>query len=273
LKPRILAIDDEETTWLENFKAWIPEDIAIQDSAATTSQAIELLRKYRYHVVLLDLSMDVNNPFNRENRAIQEYLATQPEGTLYIVVSGTAEKLEVRDAALRLGAWDVIFKAEIEPAMLRDKVIRAIEEASKQENQFVIEAKRKLISPNLESQILKVLDPKEGAGGMYQMMDTLFHRIVPVAVHKNRPGFEVWNNCVVGLVWSRYIGKAISIALAGKSVPEDEAARLLRDWLGYTSQDHPIFNRESHRVRIQLFEEPSISNEHFDLPVVPATGI
>jgi hypothetical protein len=33
MKPRVLAVDDE-TSWLEDFRAWIPEDIAIQDSAA-----------------------------------------------------------------------------------------------------------------------------------------------------------------------------------------------------------------------------------------------
>src|SRR5437016_5040339 len=99
MKPRILAIDDD-VDWLENFKAWIPEEKANQDSVAITSDAIQMLQRNRYHVVLLDLSMDPHNPSNRDNRVIQEYLATKPDGTLYIVISSVAQKADVRDSAL-----------------------------------------------------------------------------------------------------------------------------------------------------------------------------
>ncbi len=272
MKPRILAIDDE-ATWIDNFKAWIPEEMAIQDSADTTSKALELLRRYRYHVILLDLSMDTHNPFNRENHAIQEYLATRPEGTLYIIVSGTAEKVEVRDAAFRLGAWDVVFKPEIDPGVLRDKVTRATEEASKKDSQFIIEAKRKLIINQVhESEILKVLDPKEGAGGMYAVLDMLFHRIAPIAIHNDRPTVVIKNNCVLGLVWSRLVGTAVSFALANRRIPEAEVTNQLTDWLGYAQRNSPICDRESHRVRIQIFEEPNVQEVHFDLPDIIPTG-
>jgi CheY-like chemotaxis protein len=274
MEPRILAIDDEEIPWLENFRAWIPKELAIRDFAATTPRAIELLRKYRYHVVLLDLSMDDQDTYNRGNRAIQEYLATRPEGTLYILVSGVADKGEVRDSILYLNARDVIFKPEIEPAMLRDKVTRAIEEASKHDSQLIADAKRKLTgAPHLEDHILKALKPKEGAGGMYPMMDTLFHRIAPVAVHRDRPYFEVSQDCVLGLVWSRKMGSAISIVLANRSMPEEESIHHLDDWLGYPHPNQPLFSQDSHRVRIQLFQEPSISDTHFDLPVISMTGV
>jgi hypothetical protein len=214
--------------------------------------------------------MDPHNPANRENRAIQEYLATKPEGTLYIVISGVAQKGEVRDSAFYLGAYDVIFKAEIEPEMLLEKVKRAVEATAKSDEQFLIEAKRRLLGdPKLEEQILKVLSPKGGAGGMYPMMDTLLTRIAPIAVHKNRPRFEIHNDSVVGLVWSRRLGKALSIVLVNRGVAAGKELSDLREWLGYPQPGKPILTRESFRVRMNLFEEPNIRSDHFDLPLIP----
>ncbi|MDX6530324.1 MAG: hypothetical protein QOH41_2614 [Blastocatellia bacterium] len=264
-----MAIDDD-VDFLENFKAWIPEEVADQDSAGSTSGAVELLRQYRYNLVLLDLSMDPHNPSNRENRAIQEYLATKPEGTLYIVVSGVAQKGEVRDSAFYLGAYDVIFKAEIEPGMLLEKVKRAIEATSKNDEQFLIDAKRRLLGdPKLEDQILKVLSPKGGAGGMYPMMDVLLTPIAPIASHENRPRFEIHNDSVVGLVWSRRLGKALSIVLANRQGSTEKEIRDLGEWLGYPQSGKPILTKESFRVRMNLFEEPNIRSDHFGLPLIP----
>lgn len=268
MKPRILAVDDE-TDWLENFRAWIPEDIAIQDSASTTLEAIGMLRRYRYNVALLDLSMDPGNQFNRDNRVIQEYLATWPEGTRYIIVSGTADKADVRDSAYHLHASDVIFKAEIEPAILKETVTRAIEEASTYNDKLVADARRKLMDVvGLSDRILATLNPKDGIGSLYPMMETMFRRIAPLASHENRPHFEIWNDCVVGLAWSRQLGTAVSMMLASANLTEEESLRRLEDWLGYSHQNDPLFSREGHRIRIRLFEEPNVSDAHFELPVI-----
>ncbi len=266
MKPRILTIDDE-ANWRENFKAWIPVDIAAQDSATTTQEAINLLRRYRYDVVLLDLSMDINNPFNRDNQVIQEYLATWPEGTRYIIVSGTADKTDVRDAAFYQQASDVIFKAEVEPPLLKEKVTKVIEEASKQNNTLVADAWKKLSNAaGLNEQILTTLAPKEGFSGLSSMTKTMFHVIAPVALHKDRPHFAVWNDCVVGLAWSRQLGTAVSMVLASANLPEEKAVSQLEDWLGFSHHHGPILKREGNRIHIHVFEEPSVSDAHFDLP-------
>lgn len=272
MKARILAIDDE-MPWLENFKAWIPEEMADQDLTDSTSKAVELLRRYRHDVVLLDLSMDISDQSNRDNAAIQEYLATRPDGTQYIVVSGTAEKQDVRNAAFHLNACDFIFKGEIDPAMLREKVGRAIELASKHPDSFVADAKLKLTDAGkLDSQILATLNPKGGNRTLFPMIDTLFRRIAPIASHRNRPRFGISDDCVLGLVWSRRIGKAVSIVLANNSIPEHDSRRRLADWLGYAHEYEPWFSRETDRVRIEIFEEPSISDQHFELPLSSASS-
>ncbi len=266
MKARILVVEDEER-WLENFQEWIPEDLASQDSASSSIEAARLLRRFHYDLVLLDLSMDVTNISNRDTRPIQEYLARRPEGTLYIVISATAQKHDVRDAAFRLGAWDVIFKTEAEPAVLRERVAAAVADTGRHHEQWIIEARTKLIKDHVhDGQILSALQPRGGASSMYGLMDALFRAIAPIGQHRDRLHFAVTGQCVCGLVWSRLRGAAVSFVLANRSIEEEAALAELADWMGFAERGERLISRELHRVRIWGFEETSITDSHFDLP-------
>src|SRR4051794_8943987 len=91
---RILSVDDE-SKWRENFERWITEGVAVHDSAATAQEAVELIRRFHYDLILLDLSMDLADSSNRDTRPIREYLATMPEGTRFFVVSAHLKDDEV----------------------------------------------------------------------------------------------------------------------------------------------------------------------------------
>ncbi|MGD0295339.1 MAG: hypothetical protein ABSB30_15945 [Terracidiphilus sp.] len=267
MKHRILAIDDDVVRWQENFRAWIPNELADLDGATTTEQAVKLLRRWRYDVVLLDFSMDISDPFNRSNRGIQEYLASKPEGTQYIIVSAVIEKTEVRDSALHLNAFDIIFKAEIDPAVLREKLAGAIEESQRHQTSLVADAKERLTQGGkLDGPILESLHPKEGVASLYRLMDGLLKRIAPVVGHRDRPSFVVRGQHVLGLVWSRQLGTAVSLAMSSTKASEEESTRELAEWLGYEKRGTPVFSRETSRVRLLIFEEPNVSDVHFDLP-------
>jgi CheY-like chemotaxis protein len=266
--PRILAIDDEEE-WLKNFRAWIPQKLAVQDSAGATSEASAFLRRCRYHVVLLDLSMDVRDDLNRTNYAIQEYLSVKPEGTTYMIVSGTIKMPEAIDSAFHLNAYYIIEKPKIEPGILREKVIQAINQASKEDPRIIVDARMELTdSGRLEDQVLRTLHPAGGAKGMYPMMDALFDRIAPIVPHRDRPRFDFLQDSVAGLVWSRQLGMAVSVVLANKKISEDTSRGQLADWLGYPQNQRPLFSRDVGGVRIECFAEADVSDSHFDLPMV-----
>jgi CheY-like chemotaxis protein len=266
VKPRILSIDDLPE-WLGHYKTLIPEEMAIQDGVTSSTEAVNCLREKHYDVVLLDLCMNEDDWLNRDNKAIQEYLGTKPEGTEYIVVTQRAGAREIRNSVYFLNAFAVLFKDEV-VELLKDTVGRALEKVGSVRSTLVLEAKKKLIRPQLESEVLQTLKPKDGIGGMYPMLDTLFGRVVPVAQHVNRPSFEIVSDCVVGVVWSRYLGVAVSFVLSSRGVDDEIAVQTLATWLGYAERGPSVFNKESHRVRMQLFEEPNISPERFELPIV-----
>ncbi len=268
MKPRILAIDDEEI-WLESFRTSIPQNLAVQDSAISTEKAVEFLHRFRYHAVLLDLSMKLGDKLNRANRGIQEYLSTHPEGTAYIVISANADIQETIKSAFHLNAFYVFEKGAIEPGILREKVSQAVNHASKEDSRILADARSELTeSGGLENKVLRTLHPTGGAKGMYPMMDALFDRIAPIVPHRDRPRFEFLQDCVAGLVWSRQLGMPVSIVLANRKVSEDTSSSQLADWLGYPQNQAPLFNRDVGGVRVQYFAEPDVSDSHFSLPMI-----
>lgn len=269
---RLLAIDDE-IRWLDSFQSWIPPDLVEQHSAATTAKAADYLRRFHYDIVLLDLSMDPSNRYNRDNQAIQGYLATRPEGTAYFIVSANVRTAEVIDAAyVRNASW-VVQKQAIDPEVLCEKIRKTLDETAPMQAKHTANARMMLAGDILsETKIISALGVG-GAQGFGQMLDTILHRLTPLARHHYRPQLEIRNRTVVGLTWSRQRGKAVSLSFANVSVPPEEQAGELADWLGYDERepelDEKVFFK---RVRFQCFSEPNVSDEHFDLPKIPATA-
>ncbi len=108
-----------------------------------------------------------------------------------------------------------------------------------------------------------------GAQGLYRVTDSLFDKIAPIVPHNSRPTLHLSNNFLLGLVWSRQLGKAVSILLANDELTSEDAASLeLTTWLGYEHQPTPIVNAKVGDIRIKVFDEPNISDANFDLPVI-----
>jgi len=263
---RILIVDDEPQ-WRSNFASWIPEDLAEQHIASSAQEAASLLRRFHYDLVLLDLSMDLADSSNRDNRGIQQYLAKRPEGTRYFVVSGTASKEDTAEAAFRLGATDVLFKGRIDIRDLARKSADVIADASAHRAQSVAETRSKLIRdfPH-DNELFTVLDPKHGPTGMYSVFDALFRAVVPIAQHIDRRHLAKVQSSVVALLWSRRLGTAVSAVFANRGVTEESARSALAEWMGFADRGDIVVHDEINHVRFWAFREPTVSDSHFDLP-------
>jgi CheY-like chemotaxis protein len=266
---RILIIDDE-LRWRQNFARLIPSDVD-QDAAASAKQAAEQLRRFYYELVLLDLSMDAGDTLNRDNRPIQQYLSTKPEGTRYFIISAHIMPKETVDAAYRLGANFVFFKGDMDPGEFTDKTAAAIAEAASHRPEAISVARRKLLPDQiLEHHVFERL--KTGAIDGYPILESLFRSLAPIGQHIDRRHFVVSGNSVLALFWSRRKGKALSAILSHESHSEDAALNSLAEWLGFPTRGVSVADNTSHHVRIRVFEEPSISDEYFDLPVIKSTA-
>lgn len=268
MKRRILAVDDDDK-WIRDYRLWIPVAVAEQDSAASAQEAASFLRRRRYSVVLLDLSMDPTNRLDRSIRPVQDYLSTRPEGTLYIIASGvvTDRAEEVRDLLSRSGASQVLFKEEIDQRVLCDELERQFALQGDLTRTFVAEAENRLIGDTrLETQAIAALGV--GAKSLLQALDTVFPRLAPVAQHRERPKFVVSEDALLALTWSRECGHAVSIVLHPKAGSAAESKARLSNWLGFGA-GKPLFSDVvGGHLQVQCFAEENISSEHFDLPSI-----
>jgi hypothetical protein len=92
-------------------------------------------------------------------------------------------------------------------------------------------------------------------------------RLAPVATHLFRPQLEIYDRLVLGVVWSRKLGHAVSLALSHESVSPDELSAGLAEWLGYNRWQVLVDEIQEH-TRVQIAREPNLTDDLFDLPRV-----
>lgn len=275
MKIKVLAIEDEQR-WLDNYKAWLSFKVDL-DCADKTYEAENLLREKRYHIVILDLAMSHHDQSERQNIDVQRYLATYPEGTKCIVVSAVAGRSDTRDSLVKYKADSVIFKPEIDPSLLLDRIIETYEDVAKSDQGLKAHSYNLLYGDIrgmdvrvFESKIIATLNPKGGASGLNQILSILLEQVYPIVLHEesSRRGLTVNANGVVcGLFWSRQLGHPISIVFFKKELSEEIVTASLDEWLGWNHGSEVIYKKEISNVFVQCFKE-ELSPEHFALPKI-----
>jgi hypothetical protein len=150
---------------------------------------------------------------------------------------------------------------------LLERAVAAIESAAYSRGQSIVAAQKQLVPDQFrEHEFLGTL--KVGAEELYSILGMLSRAMAPIAPHADRPHCVVRGGCGVGLFWSRRHGMAVSLVVAHETVEETAALALLGDWLGFTVRGQILLDKQMHRVRIRAFEEPSIGDAHFELPVI-----
>ena len=119
---KILIIDDENAI-RKNIKAYLEDSDYITFEAENGKEGVELFKKEKPHLVLLDLRMPVMDGFE-----VLSSLKDEVVETPFIVISGT---LHINDAilALKCGAWDFLLKPISDMGVVEHIVQKALEKA------------------------------------------------------------------------------------------------------------------------------------------------
>lgn len=269
---RILIIEDDPEL-IENYRLWLKfEDFDI-DEAMTSEKALEELRTTYYSLVILDLSLDPNNPANRESIYIQKYLQKYPEGTMHIVSSAHAEKEDIRQAAFLYKAFHVFYKSEFEdPEPFIKAVKEGINKSNEERPDFIKQSYLKMLGGEepafFENRMLKTLNPKDGATGYIAFKDSLLKVLSPIEVHKTRNRVQIVDDqFVFAIYWSRRIGSAVSLCLTNNAVKDEAKRRAMTDWLGWDSgKEWKLV--ENNNVKGFIHIESKLEADDFILPEV-----
>lgn len=265
-------IVDDEPEWQRKTTQLIPKELVSElIIAGSPADAASALRRRRFDIVILDLSMDRSNHADRSNQGIQKYLSTAPEHTQYVVFSSFAAREDARDALENYGAAAVVFKDEI----LRqdDKLATTIDTVLGRlprnlPAKRVSEASRALIGdPFNEDKLLRTL-PLRGAQNLYKFGERLMRDIAPITQHRTRGVLEPTADGALGLFWSRGLGYPLAVSIASASVPEQQLSERLEAWLGFEPGEvHDDFTFGEVRVRVCRLD-PGMEST-FALPVIP----
>jgi CheY-like chemotaxis protein len=274
-KESILIVDDEPVFAID-YRRWLKNDYIIDD-VRSAEEAVERLRKKYYSVVLLDLALHITDAKDRSSENVQKYLLEHPEGTKHVIisgkiVSGNPREDDVRTAAIKYKAADVIYKSELDDIdQFREKIKNAVE-ASKIERPFFYENAYEIFLgrtelDRFEYDVLTKLNPKgpgEAISGWNRFRDEFFKYIAPIYNHVTMLNAVFVGNCAVGLFWSRGLGYAISICIANKDIKEEECVQTLNSWLGW-EHFNPI-KRDGCNLIGYIFEETDLGLQDFKFP-------
>jgi DNA-binding response OmpR family regulator len=148
--PNILIVDDEPNI-LYVLTHTLTEDRYLVDTASNGMDAIEKIRRYSYHVILLDLNMQPVTGLN-----VLKSLREINQETVVIILTAFSTVDSAIDA-LRLGAFDYLIKP-VDPEAIRERVNEGI----KKYEQAMLQKKLQIQLSSLH-QTLRTLDPAVGS--------------------------------------------------------------------------------------------------------------
>ena len=243
---RILIVEDDPA-YQRRYKEWIPDKYNV-DSVDSSIEAIDLLKKKHYALVILDLSLNPENNADRSSKEVQEYLndVKQSEGTLHVIVSNHVDYKDTRLSFRDYSVQDVITKNEVSENP--QYFIELIGENIKKHyvklvelNFSEIDYKQLAVSENQavwDYSMLQVLNPRNRVMGFQKFFKAFSDNFSPIANHLTRKSWHIWpeKKCLVAIMWSRAQGIPITIHLSNQSEANSivDAREAIEEWLGWT---------------------------------------
>ncbi len=126
---RLLLVDDEQNIHLI-YKSSLKSLPVICDDAFDGSEALTLLKKNSYDLILLDLVMPDVNGFEFLDKVHEQKLSLP-----FVIVCSSMREKEIVMAAFQLGANDFLFKP-IQPQQLRTTVQTYLDTLSRSQSDF-----------------------------------------------------------------------------------------------------------------------------------------
>ena len=99
---RVLVVEDDKG-WLELSKIHLTRKNYIVGTSLTKEQAIEELDRCLYHIAIVDLKLNDDDPNDREGLRVLEHIWKMNEGTRAIVRSGYARDISVINEMIKYG--------------------------------------------------------------------------------------------------------------------------------------------------------------------------
>lgn len=273
-KDRILILEDDPD-WVELYYQILSGSYDLDD-VAIANDALELLKRKYYALVVIDLSLDLDDHKDRSSRKVQEFLmSTDNVGTLNVIVSAAAQKKDVMSGAYDYSAKYIFEKAgEDEKAgfdanFFVERIDKIISDGYKDrplrsENTYEVFC-GDYAGRQVEYEVEQALNVFfQGSSDWAHFNRSLYDEIGYIHNHKTKKNYEIVDGMILGLYWSRNYGSAVSICISNNLSTKEESIEALNKWLW------PRMSKEFKEVKYngfvcRIFIEDKLSADVFDM--------
>lgn len=225
---RVIVIEDNKNL-LVTYEAILKMAGYQVDISENLDEALLKINSNTYHVALVDLQLVEHDEFDRAGVKIIKYFQELNEGTQTVVVSGQKTPEVFVEVLQELGVFEYILKKEITP----EHITAAINNAYNKCNirRFgAFDSITKFLSGGKnvvqwEHKYLSLFGI--GAKDLYTFLNDLITPYAPLLPIKDSPvpmNFDVENQCLKGIFWSKAIGAPISIDIYSQKKLEEASS-------------------------------------------------
>jgi len=229
---RNLLIVEDAPEWCDIYAdAAKREGVHTVKIAEDFAQAAALVDEMQFAVAFIDIGLDAGDDRNIDGLRVMDKIRSVKDETSIIVVtgrSGTDVLPITRDSITRYHAHYIAGKGEITPNGI-DEALKTGLEVFEEKNLLSVMPAHTAVKGDLESwvwedQMLRGTSIQEGVQGLYDFLDKLVSKFLPLVPVK--PGAAVTKDAVTGVMhgayWSRSIGAAVVICFADATQAESD---------------------------------------------------
>jgi len=130
MKPTIRVLIVEDRKDHQKIFKEIVESIGYLPEIATSVEESEaLLARMSFHVAMVDLSLDDNDPFNRDGFKVLEQIKAIDEGTRAIVLTAFGDVEDADETFTKYNLFSFIRKDRMDIAKVKEKIITAADQS------------------------------------------------------------------------------------------------------------------------------------------------
>jgi CheY-like chemotaxis protein len=229
---RNLLIVEDEPEWCGIYsRAAARQGMPAVQVAETFGQASALIDEMQFAVAVIDIGLDVSDDRNIDGLRVMDKIRSVKDETSIVVVTGRtgADVLPIsRDSLMRYQAQTILGKVEITPGGIDEALKTGLEDFEKK-NSLVATPAHAVLRGDLDGlrwddQMLRETKVRDGARGLYELLDRLVSGFLPLVPEK--PGGAVAVDeaarVMYGRYWSRATGAPVMICFG--AVPHAAAA-------------------------------------------------
>lgn len=216
----VLIVEDEDDWCAIYERTARREGVNTIKVAKNLSEAERLIDAMEFAVAFVDVGLDVGDDRNIDGLRVMEKIRAVGDETSIIVVTGRSGRdvLPItRDAIIKYHAYDTVGKVPLEPSDLRRLLLEGLQ-AYKKTTSTARPHVHQVLRGDIpawkwDDQIMRFTHIKGDIKALYDFLDRLFHRFLPVIPCGEGEAVRVHDASRVayGTFWSRAVGDAIAV--------------------------------------------------------------